>query len=298
MAKVPIPTPRRIICYHQTHHRSGKFISALPLLTEKTGVTHVIIAAVHIHSPPKLGCIYLNDDPFDAPRNDPLWAEVRTFQSNGVKVLGMLGGAAQGSFMKLDGTHARFDEYYQHLKAMITKTGLNGLDLDVEEAMSFGGIIRLIDHLKHDFGREFLITLAPVAPAMSNLQNLSGFNYEELEKGLGARVAWYNVQFYCGWGDMSRTAGYEDIVRRGWPPEKIVVGLITNPRNGDGWVEDEPLKKTLTKLIRTYPKFGGVMGWEYFNSLTSTHGEGKPWLWAAMIRDIFTSADVPTDSDM
>lgn len=45
-----------------------------------------------------------------------------------------------------------------------------------------------------------------------------------------------------------------------WPDRKIVVGLVTNPANCAGWVEDEPLKKTLMAL-RKNPVFGGVMGW-------------------------------------
>ncbi|EON66214.1 hypothetical protein W97_05607 [Coniosporium apollinis CBS 100218] len=278
----------RIICYHQTHYHDGKFVSILPLILKKTGVTHVVIAAIHINQPDsKEGFIALNDDPYDAPKNDQLWAEVRLLQNAGVRVLGMLGGAAQGSFTKLDGDLATFDKYYEPLRQMILWTGLDGLDLDVEEAMSLGGIIRLVDRLKTDLGPGFLVTLAPVATAMQNKQNLSGFDHETLEKGLGGKIAWYNTQFYCGWGDMAKTEGYEQIVMRGWPAEKVVVGLVTNPGNGAGWVSDEPLRKTLTALMKKYPGFGGVMGWEYFNSVTAAHPEfGEPWVWVQLMRDI------------
>jgi chitinase len=286
-----LPTPAttrqrpRIVCYHQTQYNQGEYVSILPLVTEKTGVTHVIIAAIHLNHPP--GNITLNNDPYNAPKYTPLWDEVKTLQAAGVEVLGMLGGAAQGSFTKLDGDVTSFEAYYQPLKHMIAWAGLDGLDLDVEEAMSLGGVIRLIDRLKTDFGSGFLITLAPVAPALMNLQNLSGFDHDVLEKGLGARIAWYNTQFYCGWGDMSRPDGYDTIIRRGWPPEKIVIGLVTNPRNGDGWVCDKELRDNLTHLLEKYPRLGGVMGWEYFNSVTSSHPEeGKPWVWAQLMRDI------------
>lgn len=277
-AKLP-----RIVVYHQTHYHKDEFVSILPLLTEKTGVTHVIIAAFHLLSPTK---IHLNDHPYDDPINAPLWDEVRTLKQNGVQVLGMLGGDYQGSFTKLDGTHRKFNDYYQPLRRMIEWAGLEGLDLDVEEAFSLGGIVRLIDHLRNDFGPGFLITLAPVAPAMMNLQNVSGFEYDTLEKGLGARINWYNTQFYCGWGDMSKTDGYEAIIHRGWPPEKVVAGLVTNPASCAGWVDDEDLGETLKELLSKYPDFGGVMGWEYFNSITSAHPkEGKPWVWAKFMRE-------------
>ena len=47
---------------------------------------------------------------------------------------------------------------------------------------------------------------------------------------------------------MKSTADYEKIAMR-WPAEKIVVGLVTNPRNCAGWVEDKVLRKTLTALM-------------------------------------------------
>jgi chitinase len=284
--KLPQRKRPRIVCYHQTIYHDGEFVSVLPLLTEETGVTHLIVAAIHLNAPP--GAIHLNDDPYDAPKFAPLWEECRDLQANGVKVLGMLGGAARGSYMRLDGAADQFEAYYGPLAAMIGWAGLDGLDLDVEEAMSLGGIIRLVDRLKWDFGRDFLVTLAPVAPAMRNLQNLSGFDHEVLEKGLGARIAWYNTQFYCGWGDMARADDYEAVLRRGWSPDKIVVGLVTNPGNGAGWVPDEALRRTLKALIQKYPGFGGVMGWEYFNSITSeSPAQGQPWVWAKLIKSIY-----------
>ncbi|MCJ1280718.1 hypothetical protein MMC26_000035 [Xylographa opegraphella] len=278
----------RIVCYHQTHYHDGKYVSILPLITHKTGATHVIVAAIHLNQP--AGNITLNDDPYKATKYDLLWAETRKLQESGIKVLGMLGGAHQGSFSALDGEMSSFNAHYEPLREMIAWMALDGLDLDVEEAMSIAAVIRLIDHLKADFGTEFLITLAPVATAMRAQQNLSGFDYEVLEKAFGHKIAWYNTQFYCGWGCMRSTLDYEKIAIR-WPVEKIVVGLVTNPRNCSGWVEDKLLRSTLTALLEKYPKLGGVMGWEYFNSITSEHPqEGEPWRWACFISEIFHSS--------
>ena len=207
-------------------------------------------------------------------------------QSNDVKVLGMLGGAHQGSYTALDGEKADFEAYYKLLHDMIVWTGLDGLDLDVEEAMGLPSVIRLIDRLKTDFGPDFLITLAPIATAMRSQQNLSGFDYEALEKAFADKIAWYNTQFYCGWGDMASTEDYERIIMRGWPASKVVVGLVTNPRNCRGWVADEPLRKSLMALKEKYPDFGGVMGREYCNSMMEEDGEGKPWCWAKWMSKI------------
>ncbi|RMJ15222.1 hypothetical protein CDV36_005127 [Fusarium kuroshium] len=277
-------THKRIIFYHQTQYRDDRYISILPALNPSSGVTHVIVAAIHLNAPDN---ITLNDDLYNSSKFIPLWDEVRQLQAAGIKVLGMLGGAAQGSYTKLDGSLEGFHRWYQPLREMIKWAGFDGLDLDIEEAMSLGGVVRLIDHLKTDFGQSFLVTLAPVAPALLNRQNLGGFNIEELEKGLGSRIAWYNTQFYCGWGDMSKTHDYDTIIARGWPQEKVVIGLVTNPANCSGYVSDAKLKTCLKELVGRYPRIGGVMGWEYWNAVTEESPDvGTPWKWAEMINDI------------
>jgi chitinase len=127
-----------------------------------------------------------------------LWSEVRALQQAGIKVLGMLGEAHTGSFTALDGDEASFKAYYGPLRQMVSVTGLDGLDLDIEEDMSLAGIIRLMDRLKADFSNAFLIMLAPVATALQDKKHLSGFSYKRLEMAYGSCVAWYNTQFYCG----------------------------------------------------------------------------------------------------
>jgi hypothetical protein len=99
---LPPTTGPRLIVYHQTFHDSqGNYHSLLPLLTNNTGLTHVIVAAIHLNDGP--GNITLNDHRPDDKRYDQLWGEVAWLQGSGVKVLGMLGGAAKGSFEKLSG---------------------------------------------------------------------------------------------------------------------------------------------------------------------------------------------------
>ncbi|CAD6499259.1 BgTH12-04910 [Blumeria graminis f. sp. triticale] len=274
----------RIVIYYQTQiHADGSVCSILPLITKPiTFVTHVNVAAIHLNDPP--GNITLNDHDPSHPRYFTLWAELRALQASGVKVLGMLGGAAKGSFSRLDLDEETFELYYVPLRDMIRERALDGLDLDVEENMTLNGIIRLIDRLRTDFGKQFLITLAPVAAALISgnpKHNLSGFCYEALEVMRSSEIAWYNTQFYCGWGDLSSTAGYDAIIARGFPINKIVVGMVTNPANGSGWISSWKLQNLLLALQLRYPKFGGVMGWEYFNSLPG--GTQKPWEWATLM---------------
>ncbi|KAF1980735.1 glycoside hydrolase family 18 protein [Aulographum hederae CBS 113979] len=294
-ALLPLPQGPRLIAYAQTHHQNDVPVSLLPLVIRETGITHVIVAAIHVNEGP--GNITLNDHKPDDPRFATLWMEVAWLQGAGVKVLGMLGGAAQGSFGRLSGGDEEFEQYYLPLKSLITTQALNGLDLDIEEPVLHPPIKRLILRLRADFGPSFLITLAPVAPALLPLfPHLSGpdFSYFSLESDPQTRdaISWYNVQFYCGWGDAGTAWLYEAIVAAGWRPGRCVMGVVTNPANGSGHVETERLCGVLEYLRRRFGDgdemglagsgfggFGGVMGWEYLNSGLERSGETEPWRW-------------------
>ena len=271
----------RVILYHQTLiPGGGQYVSMLPLLENNTGISHVIIAAIHLNDQPE--DITLNDDPPDSPKFDPLWAEVPLLQQQGVKVMGMLGGAAPGSFTRLDGSQDQFERFYTPLRDVIRRHGLDGIDLDVEESMSLQGIIRLIDRLKADMGDAFIVTLAPVAAALLGIGNLSGFDYRELEQARASKISWYNTQFYNGWGPAEDPRMYAAMVAQGWSPRRIVYGLLTNPGNGSqGYVSQDKIGPVLATLIEQFPNFGGVMGWEYYNALPGD--QQKAWQWAAQM---------------
>ncbi|RMZ75416.1 hypothetical protein DV738_g5506, partial [Chaetothyriales sp. CBS 135597] len=275
------------ICYFQTYHSpEGEYISLAPLLANGSGVTHVILAAIHVNADPN--DLRLNDDGPDDAKYDQLWEEVKLLQRHGVRVLGMLGGAARGSFARLDRSEsrtdvglARFEAYYAPVRDLLRRRCLDGIDLDIEEDMSLPGVVHLIDRLRADFGGgEFLITLAPVATAlMPGRPHLSGFDYGQLEAARGAAISWYNVQFYNGWGGIDTPAAYDQIMRLGfWRPERVVAGMLTHPRHGgSGYVPLTQTAAVLSYLVERYPTFGGVMGWEYWQSLPQAE---HPWMWA------------------
>jgi hypothetical protein len=169
------------------------------------------------------------------------------------------------------------------LKNVVSTYHLDGLDLDVEESMSLAGIERLIDQLHTDFGSSFIVTLAPVATALDGGGNLSGFSYDQLYRDRASSISWFNAQFYCGWGSLANTSGYDAIINHGVvPASKVVAGTLTNPANcGSGYVDPATLTSTLGSLSAKYADFGGVAGWEYFNS--EPGGTAAPWQWAATV---------------
>jgi hypothetical protein len=145
---------------------------------------------------------------------------------------------------------------------------LDGLDIDVEQPMSQAGIERLIDRLHYDFGPSFIISLAPVASALKGGRNLSGFNYGHLESRKGCKIDFYNGQFYNGFGSMTTTADYDDIVSNGFKPSRVVAGQFVYP--GDSKDLYSQLNATVDSLRKTYGQIGGIAGWEYFDNVAGT----------------------------
>ncbi|KAF2091709.1 glycoside hydrolase family 18 protein, partial [Saccharata proteae CBS 121410] len=326
---LPLHEGPRLVLYAQTHHsRAGEPYSLLPLLANSTGVTHVILAAIHLNEGP--GNITLNDDPPDAEKFNTLWGEARWLQGAGVKVMGMLGGAAKGSYWRLSGSAEEFEAYYLPLKALIQRHSLDGLDLDIEEEITLGTAVRLLQRLRADFGPSFLLTMAPTATALlpnpslppvsflpptlpigaapftlpQSLPHLSGFSHFALEAGYPGLVDWYNAQFYNGWGDATSTMWYDSMVGAGWNPRRIVMGVLTNQANGgSGFVPPELLSDTVRVLRARHPGFGGVMGWEYFNGGVDGNDAAvacsseRPWEWVKLLGNVIRKRIAEGEAD-
>ncbi|KAM0255527.1 hypothetical protein ACHAQJ_005674 [Trichoderma viride] len=288
----PTDLPRLVIYFQTTHDSNNNPISMLPLINEQgIALTHLIVCSFHINQG---GVIHLNDFPPDDPHFFTLWNETITLKQAGVTVMGMIGGAAGGSYDTdtLDAPDdATFETYYGQLHDLINDFQLQGMDLDVEQPMSQQGITRLISRLRTDFGPDFLITLAPVASALENSSNLSGFNYNTLQAAEGSSIDWYNGQFYSGFGSMDTTSDYDNIVRNGYAPATVVAGQLTTPADGSGWIPTSNLNSTIISLVEEYGQIGGIMGWEYFNSLPG--GTSEPWEWAQVVTEILRPGLVP-----
>jgi len=284
--------PRLILYYQTTHDYIDRPISMLPLINQKNiALTHLIVCTFHVRSNREL---YLNDFPPHHPRFWTMWNETEIMQRAGVRVFGMVGGASSGSFtnLTLDGDTGTFERAYGQLRDALIEYKLEGLDIDVEQRMSQYGISRLVRRLRKDFGPEFIITLSPVASALRGGGNLSGFDYRQLDKQDGDAIDFYMAQFYNGWGRMHDPLQYESIIEdMGYDPSRVVAGQVTTARNGGGFVPFEQLNKTISYLLTKFPRFGGIMGWEYFNSHPG--GLEEPWVWAQQMTAILRPNLVP-----
>ncbi|KAL0578577.1 hypothetical protein V5O48_003427 [Marasmius crinis-equi] len=270
----------RVVMYYQTQKQYGNYISPLPLIGY---ITHLFLAAFHLNMG-NMGpdIVHLNDFMPSDPYYAPMWPDMAALQGNGTKIIGMLGGAAPGTYECLvDGL---FDTYYPPLRDVIHDYKLDGLDLDVEEYVSPQTITKLILQLKSDFGDDFIITLAPVASALTREGNLSGFDYVDLEHNLGHHIDWYNAQFYSGFGTFFPESEYIDIIEydQGINPDRVVALVLTNPENGYGYISEDSVVESIGNLMEKYgTNWGGVGGWEYFNSYPDLN---QPWKWAQMMK--------------
>ncbi|KAK6349197.1 Cyclin-dependent kinase catalytic subunit [Orbilia blumenaviensis] len=284
----PMVKPRSQVWVQTFAAPNGGPLNLLALLDRETRVTHVYMAAIHLNDPP--GNIHLNDVPPEDHRYDFIWPQIRILQQFGIKIIMLLGGAAQGSYQRLSGPDEQFEAYYTPLLKMLRRYGFDGIDLDIEENVDISVPLRLLRRLDSDLGPEFILTMAPVASAMFPRPwavGLSGFDYNDLDRlavsstrPSGKLVDWYNCQFYNGWGDANDLKYYNAIAMVGkWEPSRIVMGILGHPGNGgSGFVSHKRLAEVIRQLRTNYPTFGGVIGWEYFNA-GGADGFSEPWQW-------------------
>jgi len=276
----------RVLVYYQTQYDPtlppnspfGHYVTTLPLIG---AITHLLLAAFHINFADV--SVHLNDFVPEAPFFDHMWQDIAILQKNGIKIIGMLGGSAPGTYVPcLNAT--LFPTYYPVLRNYIRRFKLDGMDLDVEEDVPLDDIIRLIKQLKHDFGNDFIITLAPVASALEEGGNLSGFDYIQLESKVGNLISWYNAQFYSGFGSFFPDDQYLEIVKfgKGLDPSRLVATTVTNPADAFGFFDISEIQQSIVDLASMqHFSFGGVAGWEYWNSLPG--GSNQPYLWAQIM---------------
>ncbi|KAJ7173745.1 endo-beta-N-acetylglucosaminidase [Mycena filopes] len=263
----------RVAVYYQTQYDNnlapnsafGHYVTPLPLITL---ITHLLLAAFHINFDDV--SVHLNDFVPEHPMFTQMWADIAIMQANGIKVIGMLGGAAPGTYTCL--VPEFFEKYYAVLAGYIRRFKLDGMDLDVEQDTPLADIIHLVKRALVEFGA-----------------NLSGFDYFKLEAAVGSEISWYNAQFYSGFGSFFPDQMYLDIVstgpgKNGLHPSRLVATTLTDESEGFGFIELDEVVDSITQLASQQNfDFGGIAGWEYWDSQPG--GEAQPYLWAKLMHD-------------
>lgn len=260
----------KIILYYQTFNSLNK------ILYQNTPITHIHLSAIHFGvNQDKTPYIHLNDyEPYNNCFNT-VWQELEQAKKLGIKIILMVGGAG-GAFQNL---FSNFNVYYTLLKNLIlNKKIITGIDLDIEEYVDINNVKNLIKRIRNDFGKDFIITMAPVQSSLqSDIIGMGGFVYKDLFKSdVGNMIDYFNGQFYMNYSEEA----YTQAINNGYPPEKIIMGMISG----------EEYKNELIKTVQKYKdRFGGVFIWEYFNA---------PNEWWEEIKNIFSNLGKKDDKNM
>ena len=219
--------------------------------------------------------IFLNDNkPYDPIFNE-LWLQTEKASVQGTTIMLMMGGAGK-AYKEL---FSDFDTYYPQLKQLIMeKSWIKGIDLDIEEPVSIDNVKMLINRLVKDLGKDFIITMAPVSSTLTtDGSSYAGFHYKELYNSEeGSYIHWFNTQCYNSYTFET----YESIIKNGYPPEKVVMGMES------GQFDDKTFQNALDevkKIKEKYPNFGGVFDWEYLNAPPD---KSDPSQWSRLMKNI------------
>lgn len=249
----------KVIYYYQT-------LSGLQQLLKNGYATTINLAAIHFGKNSENNpYIHLNDNnPYDQVF-DTLWEELHQASQQNIQIILMLGGAGR-AYQTL---FSDFETYYSLLYQLIkSKPLISGIDLDVEEIVKESNIKMLIKRIRKDFGDDFTISMAPLSYSMEHdTPGMGGFIYKDLYcSPEGSQIDYFNVQSY---GSYSLQV-YEDIINNGYPPKKIVMGMIYS-QNLDIIVNQ-------VKIIKEkYPDFLGVFIWEYFKAPPNAPAHPEHW---------------------
>ncbi len=253
---------KKIIYYYQT------FCGLGDILNKSTNVTHIHLSSIHFGIDNNKKYIHLNDyDPYNS-RFDNLWKEIKIAKDLNIKIILMVGGAGSA----YNTLFSDFELYYNMIKNLIIDKNINGIDLDIEEIVELDKIIMLINRLYVDFGKDFIISMAPIQGSMeSDVPGMGGFIYKDLYNKVGNKISYFNVQCYF---DYSLEA-YERIINNNYPENKIIMGSISNQ-------DFTNTKKTLNIISKKYSNFAGAYNWEYFDSPPNSF---IPGLWSVYVSD-------------
>ena len=260
----------RVIYYYQT------FVPLKNIIKYSNKITHIHLSSIHFGLNSDKSCyIHLNDNPPDSKVFNQVWNDLEILSKNGVKIILMIGGAG-GAFNVL---FSNFEVYYKLLFDTLKKYSfIKGIDLDVEESINVENIKFLINRIDKDFGKDFIISMAPIAYALQyDNPGMGGFIYKKLYNfPEGQRINYFNAQCY-GCFDFKT---YQSIINNGYPEEKIVMGMIssdfdkTNFRNA---------LNNIVQIKQKYSDFGGVFVWELFDCPPGS--PTNPEYWAIYINN-------------
>ena len=195
----------------------------------------------------------------DAAQLESIWEKAREVQSFNTKILLKVQDVPE--------TQVELNDFRAALKNMIKSHNLDGIDFHVTWHHSINSTVALIDFLKTSFGYHFIIVISPHITALQGRDEDSRYNYEYLEMLRGDQIAWYSLNTYSPICQQTAVNAldmreYEDIINRGWPMQKIILGIDASIDHWDGFVFPTTLNLFLAAIrMRDVACFMGVSFW-------------------------------------
>lgn len=210
----------------------------LTLLMNYGQVQGIYVSAFHFHN----NNIYLNNN--QPNYYNQMWNDIKEIRNRGIDIYMMLGGAglAYGEMFK------DFDYYYLLLIKTIKHYNISGIDIDIEESVNEKDVIKLLWHLRRDFNRDFVITMAPGTYELQiNTSYRLYYKY----------VNWFNIQAYSTFD----VRDIKQVIDNGYHPSKLVVGMISYQFDSGSFCY-------ALDIIRKFKQMGikGIYNWEYFDT--------------------------------
>lgn len=259
----------KVIFYYQTFKDSeDNLISLEPVLYDTTPLTHIHVSSIHFGiDENKEPYIHLNNrSPYNAYFNE-VWRDVEKASKKNIKIVLMIGGAGGGYSSFFSDIDMYYDLLYNLLK---NKPFINGIDLDIEESCSLDNVKLIINKIVTDFGKDYIISTAPVeASLMNDTPGMGGFIYKDLlNSDEGKFIDYINCQAYYNYS----LSTLDKIVKNGYDVSKIIMGLIAG----------ENYNTELKDMYDKYgEKFGGIFIWEYYNTPPT------PLEWCKFVGSVF-----------
>ena len=260
--------PKAIFYYQTFYDSNNNFISIKPVIYEGSPITHIHLASIHFgFNKDSSRYIHLNNKTPDNQYFYKVWEDIKFAKSQGIKIIAMIGGAG-GGFSTL---FRDYKDFYPILRDFLKEYSIiDGVDLDIEESCKLDDIKSLINSIVNDFGKDYVISTAPVSGSLiNNIPGMGGFCYKDLLKSPeGNYIDYINCQAYYGFNKNT----LDEIVKNGYNSEQIVMGMIAG----------EDYQSELKSLYDSYKnKLGGIFVWEYYDALPS------PIEWCKYIQDVY-----------
>lgn len=208
-----------------------------------------------------------------------LISDIQAKRAQGKKVIISIGGELGN--VNLNNPSPNITNFVNSVYGIITKFGLDGLDVDLEHGLNVPNLTNAIRHLKQKVGNDFVLTMAPQTIDMQNPNT----SYSQLYNNLKDITTVVNVQYYnsgcmlgrdgkCySQGTVDFLTALSDLTLQWVSPSQLGLGVPATPSAaGGGYVSPTVVNNALNclatgnscgsyKPVAKYPDIRGAMTW-------------------------------------